>query len=80
MVAIASWFITEKNKPDYVGVIINEGLVKVYEIDEKNQCPRYCSVDHIHKTHYDDKKCDKCNHFKVKKTKIHKNYKLYIQK
>ena len=77
---VTSWFFNEKNKPDYVGMHINEGLIKIYEIDEKYQCPRYCDVNHIHKTHYSDKKCDKCNHFIVKKNEKSENYKLYIQK
>ena len=80
IVAISSWFFTERNKPDYVGIVVNEGLIKVYEIDEKYQCPRFCNVNHIHKIHYDDKKCDKCNHIIVKKNEKSKNYKLSIQK
>ena len=52
----------------------------MYEIDEKYQCPRYCGVNHIHKTHYDDKKCDKCNHIIVKKNEKPKNYKVSLQK
>jgi len=63
-----------------VGILLNNGLVKIYEIDENYQCPTYCDIDHIHKTHYDDKKCDKCNHFKVNKHEIYQNYKLSIQK
>ena len=38
--------------------MLNDGLVKLYEIDEEYQCPKYCGTDHIHKTHYDDKNCE----------------------
>ena len=59
---------------------INEGLIKIYEIDNEYQCPRYCDVNHIHKIHYSDKKCDKCHHFIVKKEEIYKKYNISIKK
>ena len=63
-----------------MGILLNDGLVKLYEIDEKYQCPKYCDIDHIHKTHYDDKKCDKCHHFIVKKEEIYKKYNISMKK
>jgi hypothetical protein len=80
IVAISSWFFTERNKPDYVGILLNNGLVKLYEIDEEYQCPKYCGANHIHKTHYNSKKCDKCNHIVVKKEEIYKKYNISIKK
>ena len=60
--------------------MLNDGLVKLYEINNEYQCPRHCGADHIHKCHYDDKKCDECNHITVKKDEKSKKYKLSIQK
>ena len=68
---MASWFFNEKNKPQYVAVPIESDIVQLYEIDDKYQCPDYCSVDHIHKINQDT--------YKVtfdKKSKI----KIYLQK
>ena len=50
---------------------VDNGLIALYELNKKYQCPFYCKVDHIHKIHYEDKKCDKCNHFTTKRHKNH---------
>ena len=59
---------------------IENGLVKMYEIDDKYQCPRYCDIDHIHKIHYKDKKCDKCIHFSIERHGNYQKYKLSVKK
>ena len=71
IVALSSWFFNEKNKPLYVAIPIQEDVVKIYEIDNKYQCPIYCGVEHIHKIHADTYKLQL-----DKKSKM----KIYLQK
>ena len=68
---MSSWFFNEKNKPQYVAILIESDIVQLYEIDNKYQCPDYCGVDHIHKIHSDSKPLTF-----DKKSKI----KIYLQK
>ena len=50
---MSSWFFNEKSKPQYVAIPIENDIVKLYEIDNKYQCPVYCGAKHIHKIHQD---------------------------
>ena len=68
---MSSWFFNEKNKPQYVAIPIENDIVKLYEIDNKYQCPVYCGTEHIHKIHQDTYKIAFDKNLKIK---------IYLQK
>ena len=50
---MSSWFFNEKNKPQYVAIPIENDIVKLYEIDNKYQCPVYCGTHHNHSVYFE---------------------------
>ena len=54
-----------------VAIPIESDIVQLYKINDKYQCPDYCSVKHIHKIHSDSQPLTFDKNSKIK---------IYLQK